>query len=163
MKSFFLAIGAATMVSLTFSACEATGNGDGAEGTRVARATMNDAIQREPAGAYYVGRRYYKVDYKFWGFVRKSGQPWSTAQLVLLNEASRLAPDRQKGELGSDNDYEYKLIGDFTGEKIYEPASNGFYPEFRLRGYELLSAEPARIYRESGATDPKRRVLARPY
>jgi hypothetical protein len=124
---------------------------------------MNDAIKLEPAGTYYVGRRYYKVDYKFWGFVRKSGQPWRTAQLVMLNENVRLAPDRQRGELGADNDHEYKLTGEFTGERVYEPASNGFYPEFRLRGYELLAAEPAPIYRETGATDPKRRVIARPY
>jgi hypothetical protein len=163
MKSFYLAIMAAVMAAFTFTGCQTTGGGDGSGGNRGARTAMKDAIKREPAGTYYVGRRYYKVDYKFWGFVRKSGQPWSSAQLVMLNENVRLAPDRQKGELGSDNDHEYKLAGEFTGERVYEPASNGFYPEFRLRGYELLEAEPAPIYREAGATDPKRRVIAHPY
>ena len=38
-----------------------------------------------------------------------SGQPWSTAKLVLMNENQKLAPDRQVGILGSDHGYEYKL------------------------------------------------------
>src|SRR5215211_6100002 len=104
------------------------------------RATMTSAIAQEPRGAYFVGRRYYKKDYKFWGYVRESGAPWSTARLVMLNENTKLAPDRAGGALGTDNNYEYKLLGEFTGQTVYEPASNGFYPEFRLRGAELLSA-----------------------
>jgi hypothetical protein len=163
MKNSYLAMLVAVVAAFTFAGCQTTGSGDRSENRRGARTAMAEAIKREPLGAYYVGRRYYKVDYKFWGFIRKSGQPWSSAQLVMLNENTHLAPDRQKGQIGSDNDYEYKLTGEFTGERVYEPASNGFYPEFRLRGSELLSAEPASIYREAGATDPKRRVIPRPY
>lgn len=133
------------------------------KGNAAARATMLAEIRTEAPGNYYIGRRYYKVDYKFWGFVRKPGQPWSTAKLVMLNEQSKFAPDRQQGKLGLDNDYEYKLLGDFSGQTVYEPASNGFYPEFVLKGYELRSATPAKIYREAGATDPKRRIIAKPY
>jgi hypothetical protein len=128
-----------------------------------ARATMLAEIKAEKPGSYYIGRRYYKVDYKFWGFIRKPGQPWSTARMVMLNEQQKFAPDREKGKLGEDNDYEYKLFGDFSGQTVYEPASNGFYPEFVLKGYELRSTNPARIYREAGATDPKRRIIAKPY
>ena len=124
---------------------------------------MVQSINQEPKGAYFVGRRYFKKDYKFWGFIRPSGSPWSSAKLVMMNEHTKLAPDRAKGEIGSDNDYEYKLIGDFTGDMVYEPASNGFYPEFRLRGYELLSTSPARIYREQGALNPERRIIPKPY
>jgi len=124
---------------------------------------MTSAIAQEPRGAYFVGRRYYKKDYKFWGYVRESGAPWSTARMVMLNENTKLAPDRAGGALGTDNNYEYKLLGDFTGQTVYEPASNGFYPEFRLKGVELLSATPAPIYREAGATNPDRRIIAKPY
>src|SRR6202046_126341 len=80
-----------------------------------ARSQMNDAIKNEPPGDYYIGRRYYKVDYKFWGFVRSPGQPWSTSKLVMMNENTKLAPDREKGTLGSDHGYEYKLFGHFSG------------------------------------------------
>jgi hypothetical protein len=128
-----------------------------------ARAAMIAEINNEPAGDYFVGRRYYKVDYKFWGFIRKPHQPWSTAQLVMLNEQGKLAPDRELGKIGSDNGYEYKLYGSFSGETIYEPASNGFYAEFVLKGYELKTVSPASIYKTPGATDPERRVIAKPY
>lgn len=146
---------------LAFSACTSAGGASSASST--SRATMTAAIAQEPRGAYYVGRRYYKKDYKFWGYVRSSGSPWSTARMVMMNENTKLAPDRERGAIGSDNNHEYKLIGDFTGQTVYEPASNGFYPEFRLRGYELLNTEPAQIYKEAGATNPERRIIAKPY
>lgn len=127
------------------------------------RAAMIAEINAEPQGDYYIGRRYYKVDYKFWGYVRKPGQPWTTAKMVMLNENTKLAPDRELGKLGSDNNYEYKLFGNFSGETVYEPASNGFYPEFILKGYELKTVTPAKIFKTPGATDPERRIVARPY
>jgi hypothetical protein len=110
-----------------------------------------------------VGRRFFKNDYKFWGYVRNPGQPWSSAKLVMLNEQSKLAPDRELGKIGSDNNYEYKLYGNFSGQMVYEPASNGFYPEFVLKAYELRSVSPTNIYRTAGATDPSRRVIAQPF
>ena len=133
------------------------------EGIHSARVTMMRTIQSEPPGDYFVGRRYYKKDYKFWGFVRSPGQPWSTAKLVMLNEQGKLAPDRAVNQIGNDNNYEYKLYGKFSGETVYEPASNGFYPEFVLTGYELRSVSPAPIFRTAAATDPQRRVIGTPY
>ena len=108
------------------------------------RASMTARIAAEPPGDYYIGRRYYKLQFKFWGYVRRPGQPWSTAQLVMMNEKQKLAPDREANKLGSDNNAEYKLFGDFSGDKVYEPASNGMYPRIRpeeLRTY--LDQSPA--------------------
>jgi len=130
---------------------------------RSARLAMEEAIRQEEPGKYFIGRRYYKQDYNFWGFVRQPGQPWSTAKLVMLNEQTKLAPDRELGKLGSDNNYEYKLYGEFSGQTVYEPASNGFYPEFILKAYELRNVSPVNIYKESGATDPARRIIATPF
>ena len=48
----------------------------------------------------------------------------------MLNEKQKLAPDRAANSFGSDNNYEYKLYGQFSGDTVYEPASNGMYPEF---------------------------------
>lgn len=141
------------------ASCETSGTGE----TGSSRAAMNDAIRNETPGDYYIGRRYYKRDYKFWGYVRRPGQPWSTAQLVMLNEQTKLAPDREANQLGSDNNTEYKLLGEFSGQTVYEPASNGFYPEFVLKGYGIRSVSPGNIYRTPGATDPARRVIAQPY
>ena len=127
------------------------------------RAAMLAEIAAEQPGDYFIGRRYYKVDYKFWGYIRKPGEPWVNAQMVMLNEQQKLAPDRELGKIGSDNGYEYKFYGKFSGETVYEPASNGFYPEFVLKGYELKNVSPGPIFRVNGTTDPQRRVIAKPY
>src|SRR5437764_14936567 len=117
-------------------------------GIQEARVSAAQKIQAEEPGNYFIGRRYFKGSvYKFWGYVRKPGQPWSTAQLVVFNEKEKLAPDREKLSFGSDNNYEYKLYGSFSGQTVYEPASNGFYPEFVLKGYELISTNPPPIFR----------------
>ena len=129
MKTAFLAV-AALAATFVFSGCVTLSESQAI----AARAAMTAEIQAEAPGNYYIGRRYYKIDYKFWGYIRKPGQPWTTAKMVMLNENQRLAPDRESGTLGTDNGYEYKLYGSFSGETVYEPASNGFYPEFVLTG-----------------------------
>ncbi|MGB8167819.1 MAG: hypothetical protein WCF18_10040, partial [Chthoniobacteraceae bacterium] len=47
-----------------FAGCEAVDSPD-----KAARAAMVAAISTEPEGDYFIARRYYKVDYKFWGWV----------------------------------------------------------------------------------------------
>lgn len=116
-------------------------------GIQQARIAMAQRIQAEPPGDYYIGRRYFKPDFKFWGYIRRPGQPWSSAQLVMLNEKLKLAPDREQLSFGSDNNYEYKIHGYFTGDKVYEPPSNSVYPEFVLKNYELTSTNPPAIFK----------------
>jgi hypothetical protein len=70
-----------------------------------ARASMNAAIRAEAPGDYFIGRRMYKSDYKMWGWVREPGKPWTTAQLVMMNEQTKIAPDREAGKLGEDKNY----------------------------------------------------------
>jgi hypothetical protein len=148
--------------SLTaLTGCQTTGDFEGIQSSRLA---MNEAIKTEEPGSYYIGRRYFKSDYKFWGYVRKPGEPWASAKLVMLNEQQKLAPDRELGKLGYDNGYEYKLYGDYSGQTVYEPASNGFYPEFVLKGFELRSMTPPNIFRTpTAALDPSRRVILKPF
>jgi len=130
------------VATLFLTACETI-----PEGMQQARIDLAQRIQAEPPGDYFIGRRYFKPDYKFWGYVRRPGQPWNTSQLVMLNEKFKLAPDREQLNFGSDNNYEYKLWGYFTGDKVYEPPSNSIYPEFVLLRYELISANPPPIFR----------------
>jgi len=117
------------------------------EGIQEARLAAFQRIQAEPPGNYFIGRRYYIQNFHFWGYIRRPGQPWSTAQLVMLNENKKLAPDREQINFGFDNNYEYKLYGHFSGDTVYEPASNSVYPEFVLTGYELISINPAPIFK----------------
>ena len=111
-----------------------------------AQLAQREAILREPRGGYFIGRRYYNENYKFWGYVRQPGQPWREARLVMFNEKQKLAPDRADNHLGEDNNYEYRLYGRFTGDSVYEPPSNRLLPEFQLTGYELLSRNPPPIF-----------------
>ena len=149
----------AALAGLT--ACETTTGGVNVE---TALKAQLESVKAERPGNYFIGRRYYKIDYKFWGYVRKPGQPWSEAKMVMLNEQKHLAPDREEGTLGADNGYEYNLLGRFSGDTVYEPASNGFYPEFVLTGYQLRATNPPGIFSPpSPALDPVRRVIATPF
>jgi hypothetical protein len=146
--------------ALLFGACQTVPSRKQLE---KARRTMEESIPREPKGDYYVGRRYYKVDYKMWGYVRKPGEPWSDSRLVMFNEDITLAPDRAENAIGSDNGFEYKLTGQFSGKDVYEPASNGIYPEFILKKAELLSKTPGPIFKSRKALKPEARYYPSPY
>lgn len=123
------------------------------------QAALAQSIAAEQPGDYFVGRRLYRRSYFFWGYVRKPQQPWSTAQLVMMNEQKALAPDRDANAIGSDNNTEYRLKGHFSGQTVYEPASNRFYPEFVLTGYQVISNNPPPIFRDPNATDPNRLII----
>jgi hypothetical protein len=145
----------AAAAALFFSGCETTQD----EFSR-SQAALNQTIAYEPPGNYFVGRRFYRKYYFFWGYVRQPRQPWSSARLVMLNEQRVLAPDRQKP--GFDNNFEYRLQGYFSGQTVYEPASNSFYPEFVLTGYKLVSDHPPKIFRDPKALDPDRLSIDKP-
>lgn len=122
-------------------------------------------IKAEPEGNHYIGRRYYVEKTRFWGYVRKPGQPWSDAKLVLMNEDKKKAPDRYS-EMGSgdskygfDANYEYKLYGRFTGDRGYDPNSDQILPEFQLTGYSVINKNPGWLFRTTDKYDPKRITL----
>ena len=64
-----------------------------------------------------------------------------------MNENRKLAPNRKQQNIRSDNNYEYKLRGYFSGDKVYELVSNRFLAEFVLQNYELISTNPPPIFR----------------
>ena len=152
LKFFLIPLLAAAFLPLT--GCETTTGG--------VSPSVAAAVAQEAPGNYYIGRRYYKKDYKMWGWVREPGRPWSTAKLVMMNEQLKLSPDREGGKMGTDNNFEYRLRGRFTGETVYEPASDRFYPEFQLAGHELISRTPPLIYLEKRQEDPEMRIIAAP-
>src|SRR5256886_15235974 len=135
-------------------------------GIQAAKVAMAQKYAAETPGDYFIGRRYYKPDFKFWGYVRRPRQPWSESQLVMPNEQQKVAPDREDVDFGGDNNYEYKLYGYFSGDKVYEPASNTIYPEFVLKGYELISMNPPPIFksqfRGSATAEQLRYVVEKP-
>jgi hypothetical protein len=126
------------------------------------RTAISEAISRETAGNHFIGRRFYKVDYKMWGWVKKPRESWKQSQLVMFNEQKKLAPDREQKKVGADNNYEYRLSGYFSGEKVYEPASDSFYPEFVLTGTTVISTNPPLIFPDQRWIDPTIRLIGPP-
>jgi len=122
-------------------------------------------IANEEKGSFYYGRRYFVNKTRFWGYLREPGQPWKDSKMVIINEDSKHQPDRFS-ETGSgnqrysyDQNYEYKIFGNYTGKKAYDPNSNLFLPEFKLTGYELLNKNPGWIFSPNDYYDPYRVTL----
>ena len=147
MRAWFLSLAA---IATLLAGCESPD----VRNLKAAQEAQRAAVLREPPGDYFVGRRYYSETYKFWGYVRKPGQPWKAARLVMFNEKQKLAPDRAANHLGEDNNCEYRLYGRFTGDKVYEPPSNRLYPEFLLTGYELINRNPPSIFASDADPSP---------
>ena len=147
---------AATLAVLILNACQTV------DPDAPARVAMNAAILTEKPGDDFIGRRMFKSDYKMWGWIREPGKPWTTSRLVMMNEQKEIAPDRSQGKIGLDNNYIYRLSGKFSGDTVYEPASDRFYPEFVLEGYELLSTKSEPIYVTNDQEKPDIRIIMKP-
>jgi hypothetical protein len=150
MKVF--AIGAGCFV---LTQCAGTGGGGGRGGNMGGpTAAERDAqISSEPTGDFYYGRRYYVEKTRFWGYLRQPRQSPNRAKLVVFNEDRVKSPDRfsENGSgnqrYGFDNNYEYKIRGNYTGKKVYDPNSNQVLPEFMLSGFEVVNRQPGWLFR----------------
>lgn len=148
MRKLFLG---AAILMFALVGCDTPGQ----SGIRAAQLAQRNAIYSEPQGDYFVGRRYFNPNYKFWGYLRRPGQPWRTAQLVMLNEQEgKYAPDRQENQIGADNNSEYRVYGHFTGQTVYEPASNRMLPEFVASGFTLINTNPPSIFAPDAQLPP---------
>ncbi len=168
--SILLPTGALTAAAIVLPGCSTPGGGS--SGGRLnpnhpAVAARNAQISAEPRGNHYIGRRYWLEGTRFWGFVRKPGQTWRDAKLVMMNESVKHTPDRLPevnpgGKAhGFDHNYEYRLTGRFTGARIYDPNSDQILPEFLLTGYEVISRRPGFLFHPQ--EDFGKRVPKAPY
>ena len=119
----------------------------------------NARIASEPTGNFYYGRRYYVEKTRFWGYLRQPRQPWSRAKLVMMREDRKLVPDRMSENgppgqrYGFDNNYEYRISGNYTGREVYDPNSNQFLSEFLLTGYEVVDRQPGWLFQPNDRYD----------
>jgi hypothetical protein len=116
-------------------------------------------IAAEPRGDYFIGRRYFLPQTRFWGYLRQPGQSWRTAQLVIIDESQVRVPDRlpEAGDdpaWGYDHNREYVVRGRYTGRTAYDPNSNQRLPEFRLTGIELRDANPGFLFKPGERYQP---------
>jgi len=144
--------------ALFTTSCTTTGGGSSSSGRLPAAALNHPQVQernariaQEAPGNYFIGRRWWTDGTRFWGYLRKPGEPWSESRLVIMNESLQKQPDRVPEEgvervHGYDHNYEYKVWGSFTGNTVYDPNSNFRIPEFRLSRYELVSSNPGFLF-----------------
>lgn len=117
-----------------------------------ALAARETAIAGETKGDYYIGRRYYLPMTRFWGYLRRPGESWRTAKLVIMDESAVRTPDRGyeppvKGAVyGRDNNVEYVVHGKYTGEQAYDPNSNQVLPVFKAERYAVRNAKPGFLF-----------------
>lgn len=129
----------------------ATGGGSTATGPQAD--ARRQQIASEPAGDYYVGRRFHIERTHFWGYLRRPRQAWEDSKLVIFNERVRKAPDRYHEvpsgsgpAYGYDHNAEYRIWGRYTGRKVYDPNSNLILPEFELHRFEVKNASPGWLF-----------------
>ncbi len=135
------------IASLLLSSCGSTASSE-------QLASRRAAIAAEPRGEYFIGRRFHIDRTQFWGYVRKPGQDWAEAKLIVIGEQQMKAPDRvpeapsgNAPAYGFDHNTEYRLWGHFSGKKIYDPNSNLILPEFVLQRYQLITEHPGWLFK----------------
>jgi len=92
-----------------------------------------------------------------WGWIRKSGDDWSSAQWFALQETPGLAvaPQRKLVAFDADLDWEFKFWGEFASNRAYDPSQDEELPLFILKGYEVIGpAGP--LYLKIGPPDRPR-------
>ena len=125
----------------------------------------NMQIASEPTGEFFYGRRYFVEKTRFWGYLRAPRQSASRAKLVIFREDKKHNPDRlpEDGPPGRryafDNNTEYRIYGNYTGQQAYDPNSNQFLPEFMLTRYEVLDRNPGWLFRPDDRYDSRRVTL----
>ena len=134
-------------------------------------AARHAAILAEPPGDYWVGRRYYVTsEYgtcRFWGYLRRPRQSWDQGQLVVMLETHIKSPDRlpviaQSGPAhGYDQNHEYRIQGQFTGTKVYDPNSDLELPVFRPTRFDLLDPRPGFLFTPADIGQPRRYIPTR--
>lgn len=123
------------------------------------------SIAAEPAGDYFIGRRYFVEKTRFWGYVRKPGQPANRSKLVIMDESRVLNPDRLPEDgppgqrYGFDQNYEYRIEGYYNGRHAYDPNSNQILPEFTATKFTVLDRNPGWLFTPKDHYDPYQLTL----
>ena len=136
--------------------CETTGSGGPAVAAR------NQRILAEPRGDFWIGRRYFVDKTRFWGYLRRPGQLWENAQLVVMDESRIKTPDRlpeiptDGGQAhGYDHNYEYRLTGNFNGRRVYDPNADMELPVFSPGSYQVANRTPGFLFTPNDRYNPK--------
>ena len=136
------------------NSCETTGSsGDDFVDNSPAVQARNAGILAEPRGDWFIGRRYFTQKVRYWGYIRRPGELWESARLVVMDENRGISqpdrlPEASAGGTahGYDHNYEYRIWGSFTGQMCYDPNSDRELPLFAARKFEVISNSPGFLW-----------------
>jgi hypothetical protein len=142
------------LMTILLPSCGSTGGGSyGDENDNGPEVRARDAtIAAEPRGNWYIGRRYFTNKCRYWGYLRKPGELWGTARMVVIDESAARTPDRLPeaplagNAHGYDHNAEYRVWGSYTGRTAYDPNSDRELPVFAATRFELISANPGFLF-----------------
>ncbi|MEO0453163.1 MAG: hypothetical protein AAFY98_03375 [Verrucomicrobiota bacterium] len=94
----------------------------------------------DTTGQAYLGHRSVVDRYAGWGWIKKEDSVWKRAQWAVIEEIPRKMPipGRFLGNPNQDDNYQYKLYGEWANYKAYEPNYDVYVPVFQLTGFELI-------------------------
>lgn len=155
----------AALAALSFLLCQCAMNSSSTGGgpPNMGGPTVEErsaAIASEATGDFYYGRRYYIQKTRFWGYLRSPRQSADRAKLVIFREDQKLNPDRlpENGppgqSYGFDQNFEYRIRGNYTGETAYDPNSNQILPVFLLSGYDVIDRNPGWLFSPADHYNP---------
>ena len=123
------------------------------------------AIANEPTGDFYYGRRYYVEKTRFWGYLREPRQSADKSKLVIMKESRVKNPDRlpedgpEGARYGFDQNYEYRIYGNYSGQNAYDPNSNQILPVFVPTSFEVVDHQPGWLFSPKDHYHPQRFTL----
>lgn len=114
----------------------------------------------------FIARRYVIEGACFWGYLRRPTQPWERSLLVAMNESLLQTPDRipfgetlNGKKYGYDNNYEYRIEGNYTGKYIYDSKIGIKVLEFKPTKITLMSTDNGWLFHPNEAYNPKKHTL----
>jgi hypothetical protein len=140
----------ASLPLLLLSSCSTAMSSQAMTAQSVAREAQ---IAAEPRGDFWIGRRFHIERTHMWGYLRRPGQGWDKSKLVVMGERQGRQPDRfpedERAErrYGFDHNFEYRIWGNYTGRRVYDPNSNLVLPEFAIQRYELLNTQAGWLFK----------------
>ena len=73
----------------------------------------------------------------------------------MMDEHTIHQPDRgpepplKNAVYGTDDNVEYAITGNFTGQKAYEPSTNMVLPLFKATSYQVINRKPGFLFKPS--------------
>jgi hypothetical protein len=114
----------------------------------------------DTTGNIYIGHRAVVEKYNGWGWIKKESDSWNKSKWATIREVpgAIIVPGRYLKHPDNDANIQYRLYGEFSNDKAYEPNKDVFVDVFILKGFEVIgpASQPSGVSLPKGASAPTR-------